>query len=72
MSYLLVMEMPLIALKFKHFQWKGNEARFILIILTIVLLVTLKILAIPAILILYILLSVVENLRKKQESIGNQ
>ncbi|MEO6285047.1 MAG: CDP-diacylglycerol--serine O-phosphatidyltransferase [Dyadobacter sp.] len=72
MSYLLVMEMPLIALKFKHFQWKGNEARFILIILTMVLLITLKILAVPAILIIYILLSVVENLRKKKESIGNQ
>ncbi|WAC15462.1 CDP-diacylglycerol--serine O-phosphatidyltransferase [Dyadobacter pollutisoli] len=72
MSYLLVMEMPLIALKFKHFQWKGNEARFILILLTIVLLITLKILAVPAILILYVLLSVVENLRKKNESIANQ
>jgi CDP-diacylglycerol--serine O-phosphatidyltransferase len=72
MSYLLVMEMPLIALKFKHFMWKGNETRYMLIILTIALLVTLKILAVPAILILYVLLSVVENLRKKKKSIANQ
>jgi CDP-diacylglycerol---serine O-phosphatidyltransferase len=65
MSYLLVMEVPLIALKFKNFGWKGNEARFILIALTLVLLVTLKILAVPAILIIYILLSVAANIRKK-------
>jgi CDP-diacylglycerol---serine O-phosphatidyltransferase len=65
MSYLLVMEVPLIALKFKNFGWKGNEARFILIALTLVLLVTLKILAVPAILIIYILLSVAANIGKK-------
>jgi CDP-diacylglycerol--serine O-phosphatidyltransferase len=71
MSFLLVMEMPLIALKFKHFGWKGNEFRFILIIMTIVLILAFKILAVPAIIILYILLSVVDNLTKKDRSIGN-
>lgn len=65
MSYLLVMEMPLIALKFKNFGWKGNGARFVLIASTVLLLATLKILAIPAILVIYILLSVVVNVRKK-------
>ncbi|CAG5069459.1 hypothetical protein DYBT9623_02195 [Dyadobacter sp. CECT 9623] len=65
MSYLLVMELPLIALKFKSFGWKGNEARFVLIITSVVLLVTLKILAVPLILIVYILLSVFENVRKR-------
>jgi CDP-diacylglycerol--serine O-phosphatidyltransferase len=71
MSFLLVMEMPLIALKFKHFGWKGNEFRFILITMTIVLILAFKILAVPAIIILYILLSVVHNLTKKDRSIGN-
>lgn len=71
MSYLLVMEMPLIALKFKHFGWKGNEFRFVLIILTVVLILVFKILAIPAIIILYILLSVADNVTKKNRSIGN-
>lgn len=68
MSYLLVMELPLIALKFKNFGWKGNEARFVLIITSLVLLVTLKVLAIPVILIIYILLSVLENVRKRSVS----
>lgn len=65
MSFALVMELPLIALKFKSFGWKGNEARFVLIGVTVLLLATLKFLAIPAILIVYVLLSVAANLRKK-------
>lgn len=66
MSYALVMELPLIALKFKSFGWKGNEARFILIGVTVLLLATLKFLAVPAILIVYVLLSITANVRKKQ------
>ncbi|GGM80885.1 CDP-diacylglycerol--serine O-phosphatidyltransferase [Dyadobacter beijingensis] len=66
MSYALVMELPLIALKFKSFGWKGNEARFVFLGISILLLVTLKILAIPAILIIYVLLSLADNLRKKR------
>lgn len=66
MSYALIMELPLIALKFKSFGWKGNESRFILIGVTVLLLVTLKFLAVPAILIVYVLLSLADNLRKKR------
>ncbi|QRR01707.1 CDP-diacylglycerol--serine O-phosphatidyltransferase [Dyadobacter sandarakinus] len=65
MSVLLVTEVPLIALKFKNFGWKGNEARYVLIALTVVLLVFLQFLAIPAIMLLYVGLSVLDNLRKK-------
>ncbi|MCE7069935.1 CDP-diacylglycerol--serine O-phosphatidyltransferase [Dyadobacter sp. CY327] len=71
MSFMLVMEMPLIALKFKHFGWQGNEFRFLLIASTVILILTLKILAVPAIIILYILLSVADNVTKKNRSIGN-
>lgn len=66
MSYALVMELPLIALKFKSVGWKGNEARFILIGVTLILLATLKFLAVPAVLIVYVLLSIAANVRKKQ------
>jgi CDP-diacylglycerol--serine O-phosphatidyltransferase len=65
MSFLLVMEMPLIALKFKSFAWSGNQFRYIFIALTILLLITFKILAVPIILVLYILLSFVANVMKK-------
>lgn len=66
MSYALVMELPLIALKFKRFTWEGNEFRFILIGVTVLLLATLKVLAVPAILLVYVLLSIADNLRKKR------
>lgn len=66
MSCALIMELPLIALKFKSFGWKGNESRYILIGVTVLLLVTLKFLAVPAILIVYVLLSLADNLRKKR------
>jgi CDP-diacylglycerol--serine O-phosphatidyltransferase len=65
MSILLVAELPLFALKFKSFGWKGNEIRYIFLTLCVVLLATLWWLAIPLIIILYILLSLIQNLRKK-------
>lgn len=71
MSYLLVMEMPLIALKFKSFAWKGNEFRYVFLLLTIVLLLFLKILAVPVILLLYILLSLASNLLSDKASSEN-
>ena len=64
MSFLLVAELPLIALKFKTFSWKGNQIRYSFIILSILLLIFFQILAVPAILLLYIFLSVISNLAK--------
>jgi CDP-diacylglycerol---serine O-phosphatidyltransferase len=61
MSYLLVAELPLFALKFKNFKWAGNEIRFIFLGLSILLLAFLKWLGIPIIIFLYIILSVVQN-----------
>ena len=65
MSYLLVAEIKLLALKFKSFGWQGNEIRYAFILLTILLLILFKILAIPLILLSYIVLSVTANLVKK-------
>ncbi len=61
MSILMVVELPLFALKFKHFRWKGNEIRFIFLTLSAVLLATLFFWAIPLIIILYVLLSIINN-----------
>jgi CDP-diacylglycerol--serine O-phosphatidyltransferase len=68
MSFLLVSELPLFALKFKHFKWKGNEVRFIFLALSFVLLVTLQFVGIPLIIILYIILSIVYNLINKSKN----
>ncbi|HXA01448.1 MAG TPA: CDP-alcohol phosphatidyltransferase family protein [Cytophagaceae bacterium] len=66
MSYLLVAELPLFALKFKNLKWTGNEIRFIFLGLSILLLAFLKWLGIPIIIFLYIILSVVNNVISKK------
>ena len=66
LSYLMNAELPLLALKFKKFAWKGNEFRFILIALSISLLITVQYLAVPLIILVYIILSLVENMTRKK------
>jgi CDP-diacylglycerol--serine O-phosphatidyltransferase len=60
-SYLMIAEIPLIALKFKKFSFAGNEWRYVLIILGFILLVLLKQKAVPLIIILYVILSLLQN-----------
>ena len=58
-ALLLISNLPLIALKFKQFSWKGNEARFTLILGSLLLLVVFHFAAIPIILLLYLFLSLI-------------
>ena len=66
--YLLNAELPLFALKFKSFGFKGNEIRWIFIAICIALIVTLKIYAVPLIILIYILMSVGKNLSASRSS----
>ena len=68
MSFLLVAELPLIALKFKHFKWKGNEIRFIFLGGAVVLLATLQLVGIPLVIVFYILISIINNILTKQKA----
>ena len=54
-------EIPLFALKFKTWDFKSNAIRYIFLALCIILLVWLKFFAIPIIILLYIVLSLVNN-----------
>jgi CDP-diacylglycerol--serine O-phosphatidyltransferase len=67
-SYLMVAELPLIALKFKNFSLSGNEWRYLLILLALILLVFLKQKAVPLIIILYVILSLLQNTLNKTKS----
>lgn len=58
-SYLLNSNIELFNLKFKNWSFKDNALRYIFIILSLVLLLTLKFMAIPAIIALYIISSLV-------------
>ncbi|WP_044173918.1 CDP-alcohol phosphatidyltransferase family protein [Flectobacillus major] len=68
MSYLLVAELPLFALKFKSFDWKTNQVKYIFLILSAILLFLLKFVAVPLIIFIYILISIIDNFIKKQPS----
>ena len=57
-SYLLIAEIPMFALKFKHWGWKGNEIKYIFILSCIPLLWWLGISGFAAIIAWYIILSV--------------
>ena len=58
LSALMISEIPMFSFKFKSFGWKGNEVRFLFIILSVVLLAALKFAAIPLIIIIYVLISI--------------
>lgn len=67
-SYLLNAEIPLFSLKFKNYSWKDNKTKFVFLVLSILMLIFLKTVAIPLLIILYIVLSVIENLNNKNKT----
>jgi CDP-diacylglycerol--serine O-phosphatidyltransferase len=67
MSYLMVAELPLFALKFKNFSWTDNKIRYIYLISSLLLLIVFHFIAIPIIIFLYIVLSIINNTITKNE-----
>ncbi|MGN0221663.1 MAG: CDP-diacylglycerol--serine O-phosphatidyltransferase [Prevotella sp.] len=65
MSYMLVAEVPMFALKFKHWGWKGNEVKYIFVISCVPLIVFLRVSGFAAIVAWYIFLSVITAKRNK-------
>ena len=57
--YLLIAEIPMFALKFKHWGWKGNEIKYIFLLSCIPLLLLLRVSGIAFIIAWYILLSII-------------
>ncbi len=60
-SLLLVADIRFIAFKFKKYSWAGNEMRYILLLASVVLLIFFQFLAIPIIVVLYIAVSLIQN-----------
>ena len=58
LSGLLVAELPLFALKFKTLRWQDNKIRLVFLLLSLALLIALGAVAVPLIILLYVLLSV--------------
>lgn len=59
LSYLLVCKVPMFALKFKHYGFRGNEVRYLFAGCAVVALAIWQILAIPFIILAYVALSMV-------------
>ncbi|NQV02542.1 MAG: CDP-diacylglycerol--serine O-phosphatidyltransferase, partial [Bacteroidia bacterium] len=56
-SYLLISDFHLFSMKFKKMSWKGNEVRYIFLILSAIYLVLFSLCAIPLIILSYFILS---------------
>ena len=63
--YLLIAEIPMFALKFKHWGFKGNEIKYIFVFSCIPLLLFLGVSGFAAIIAWYVLLSKITNVTKK-------
>ncbi len=61
LSLLLVARLPLISLKFKDFSWRHNAIRYVFLAISAALLLAWKVFAIPAVIVVYILLSLVSR-----------
>ncbi len=61
LSFLLVAEIPLFSMKFKSLQMRENIFQYILLVISLILFPIFLFAAIPMVIILYILLSVVQN-----------
>ena len=64
-SYLLNSNIKLFALKFKEWGFKANASRYVFIMLCIILLILLQFAAIPIIILLYILMSLLDSLTSR-------
>ncbi|WP_162555933.1 CDP-diacylglycerol--serine O-phosphatidyltransferase [Reichenbachiella versicolor] len=62
MALLLVSEIKMIALKFKGYGWQGNQNKYVTILISIGLLVTFKWIALPLIIVLYVIISILASL----------
>jgi len=67
-SLLMVAELPLFALKFKNFRWGDNQLRYVFLLLSVLLLIIFQYLGIPIIILLYVVLSIINNLLNKHRN----
>lgn len=69
MSILMITDIPLIALKFKNFSWEDNKFRYLLVVKSLIIILVFHLWAIPIIVILYLILSIIENYTTKKYEI---
>jgi CDP-diacylglycerol--serine O-phosphatidyltransferase len=68
MSFMLIVEIPLFALKFKQFGWKGNEIRYSFLLISAGLIIVFKTWSVALIVFLYLILSLLDNVFNKKKT----
>lgn len=66
-AYLLVANIELLAFKFKNYSWAENKLKYIFIIISVTLFISLRSIAIPIVLLFYILVSVIVSTKSGGE-----
>jgi len=56
-SYLMISEFRIFSMKFKTLEWKGNQVRYLFLILSLALMMVFSLSAIPLVIVLYLVLS---------------
>ena len=59
--YLMNANIPLFSLKFKSYGWKGNEFPYVFLVLSALLLLVFNLVGVPLIILLYVLMSLIQN-----------
>jgi CDP-diacylglycerol--serine O-phosphatidyltransferase len=62
--YMLNAEIPLFSLKMKTYGFKENAVKYVFLIISVIMLILLQFMAIPLIIVLYVLISLFMNLKK--------
>ena len=68
LTYLMNAELPLFSLKFKEYSVKNNLIKYLFLLVSLLMIIFLQYISIPLIIILYVVLSVISNSRKKIEA----
>lgn len=67
MSILCIVPMRMFSFKIKSLKWKGNEIRYIFLLITGALFAMLKLAALPMVIVVYIIMSVIYAITKRSE-----
>jgi CDP-diacylglycerol--serine O-phosphatidyltransferase len=66
LSLLMILPLPMFSFKFTHFKWRDNRIRYIFLALSCILLIILQEIALPLIILIYVVLSFSLFLLRKQ------
>ncbi len=64
-AWLMICDLRMFALKFHGFGWRGNEIRYTFLAVSLAMIVVLRAYAIPAIIALYVAVSILEAVRRR-------